>query len=165
MADDIAKVYQDQVTLVENDVLSLARAMPADRYGFAPADGVRTFGEQVTHLATMIYMTSARVMEEKSPYGPGTRNNGPDDVRTKDEVVEYLQGALVWGRRAMASLTAENHLDPVPTAFGPMPRVAVAAAIAYHSYNHYGQLVVYARLNGVVPPGSVPAGDEGRLVR
>ena len=63
----VAKIYDDQVTLVENDILSLAEAMPADKYGFVPEnsnfEGVRNFGEQVKHLATMISMTSALVME------------------------------------------------------------------------------------------------------
>ena len=52
-------------------------------------------------------------------------------------------------------------MEPVRSVFGSMPRLAVAAGIAYHSFNHYGQMVVYARMNGIVPPASVPTGDEG----
>jgi DinB superfamily len=159
-ADAVSKMYEDQVRLVENDVLSLARAMPADKYDFAPANGtfagVRTFAEQIRHLATMIYMTAAIVLQEKSPYGPGKNDNGPDSVHSKAEVIEYLQASFAYARKAMASLTVANHLDPVTTVFGPMPRSAVAAGVAYHSFNHYGQMVVYARMNGVVPPTSQP---------
>jgi hypothetical protein len=162
--DPVATMYDEQVTLVEDEVVSLAKAMPADAYDFAPTEGrfagVRSFGEQVTHLATMIYMTSALVLEERSPYGPGTHNNGPDDLRSKDDVLPYLTDAIAYARRAVATLTVDNHLDPVPSAFGSMPRSAVAAGIAFHSFNHYGQMVVYARMNGVVPPASVPTGDE-----
>src|SRR5689334_6413276 len=65
----VATIFQNQLTLVENDVVSLAQAMPAERYDFKPTNGeftgVRTFGEQVKHLATMIYMTAAIVLEEK----------------------------------------------------------------------------------------------------
>ncbi len=157
-------MYDDQLTLVEHEVVSLAEAMPADRYDFAPTDGefagVRTFGEQVKHLATMIYMTAALVLEERSPYRPGRHNNGPDDVRSKSEVVAFLRASIAYARTAVASLTDDNHLDPVPSAFGAMPRSAVAAGIAYHSFNHYGQMVVYARMSGIVPPASVPTGDE-----
>ncbi len=157
-------MYDDQLTLVEHEVVSLAEAMPADRYDFAPTDGefagVRTFGEQVKHLATMIYMTAALVLEERSPYRPGQHNNGPDDVRSKSEVVAFLRASIAYARTAVASLTDDNHLDPVPSAFGAMPRSAVAAGIAYHSFNHYGQMVVYARMSGIVPPASVPTGDE-----
>ena len=156
----ISEMYLHQVKLVEDDVLSLARAMPAEKYDFAPSQGtftgVRTFGEQVRHLATMIYMTAAIVLEEKSPYGPGPGDNGPASIRSKDEVVEYLQGSLAYARKAVSSLTEKNHLDPIKTYFGPMARSAVAAGIAYHSSNHYGQMVVYARMNGIVPPSSQP---------
>ncbi len=162
--DPVASIYDDQMTLIEREVVSLAEAMPADAYGFAPTegrfDGVRSFGQQVTHLATMIYMTAALVLEERSPYGPGTHNNGPDDLRSKDDVLPYLTDAIAYARRAVATLTADNYLDPVPSAFGSMPRSAVAVGIAFHSFNHYGQMVVYARMNGVVPPASVPTGDE-----
>ena len=161
----VATMYDDQVTLVENDVLSLAEAMPADRYDFAPTDGtfagVRTFGEQVKHVATMMYMTAARVMEERSPYGPGTHNNGPDDVQSKEEIIAFLKGSISYARKAMASLTEENHMDLVPSVFGPQPRSGIAAGVAFHSFNHYGQMVVYARMNGITPPASVPTGDEG----
>lgn len=157
-------MFDTPVGLVEHDVLSLAEAMPADRYDFVPSPGTftgaRTFGEQARHLATMVYMTAALVLEERSPYGPGPHNNGPGELRSKDEVLPYLRGAFANARRAVASLTAENHLDPIRSAFGPMSRAEVASGIAFHSYNHYGQMVVYARLSGVVPPTSVPTGDE-----
>lgn len=162
--DPVAKMYDDQLTLVENEVLSLAEAMPANKYDFAPTDGkfagVRTFGEQIKHLATMIYMTAALVMEERSPYGPGTHNNGPDEVQSKEEILAFLEDSIAYARTAMATLTTENHMNPVKSAFGQMSRSAVAAGIAFHSFNHYGQMVVYARMNGIVPPASVPTGDE-----
>jgi hypothetical protein len=157
-ANRVADMYAKQVDLVEHDLLSLARAMPADKYDFRPTSGaftgVRTFGEQVKHAATMIYMTAAIVLEEKSPYGPGTNDNGPDSIQGKEQIVKYLENSLAYARKAMASLTEENQLDPLTTYFGSQPRVEVAAGVAYHSYNHYGQMVVYARMNGIVPPSS-----------
>jgi hypothetical protein len=79
--DRVADFYAKQVELVETDLVALADAMPSDKYDFRPTAGefarVRTFGEQVKHAATMIYMTAAIVLEEKSPYGPGTNDNGP----------------------------------------------------------------------------------------
>jgi hypothetical protein len=167
--DPVSKMYDDQLTLVEDNVLALAEAMPAAAYGFRPTDGsfdgVRTFGEQVKHIATMIFMTAARVKEEASPYGPGTHNNGPDEVRSKEEIVSFLKDSIEYARSAVASLNVDNHLDLVPSAFGPRPRSSLAAGITYHSYDHYGQMVVYARMNGVVPPASVPTGEEDSVVR
>jgi uncharacterized damage-inducible protein DinB len=102
----------------------------------------------------MIYMTAAIVLEERSPYGPGTDDNGPDTIDGKDEILKYLEGALAYARRAMASLTVQNQLEPLKTYFGLQPRAAVAAGVVNHSYDHYGQMVVYARMSGIVPPAS-----------
>jgi len=158
----VAAIFQNQLSLVESDVVSLAEAMPAAAYDFRPTagefTGVRTFGEQVKHLATMIYMTAAIVLEEKSPYGPGTNDNGPDDVTGKDAIVAYLKASIAYARKAMASMTEQNALDPLKTYFGSQPRAEVASGIAYHSYDHYGQMVVYARMNGIVPPASRQVG-------
>ncbi len=151
-------MYAKQVDLLEHDIVSLAQAVPEAQYDFRPTngtfDGVRTFGEQVKHVATMIYMTAAIVLEERSPYGPGRNDNGPDSIQGKEQIVEYLQSSIAYARKAMASLNETNQLDLLNTYFGPQTRVAVAAGVAYHSYNHYGQMVVYARMNGVVPPAS-----------
>jgi len=151
-------MYLKGIDLIAHDVVSLAEAMPADGYGFRPAAGVfgsvRTFGEQVKHVATLIYMTAAIVLQERSPYGPGVNDNGPDTVVDKEQIVDFLNASLVYARRAMASLTVANHLDPLRTYFGTQSRAEVAAGVAYHTYNHYGQMVVYARMNGIVPPAS-----------
>jgi len=157
-SDRVGDAYLRQLDLIQQEIVTLADAMPADRYDFSPTSGefkdVRTFGEQVKHIATMIYMTSAIVLEEKSPYGPGTNDNGPDDVRTKDQIVQYFKASLVYAKRAMGSLTEKNHLDPIKTYFGSQLRTEVAEGMIYHSFNHYGQMVVYARMNGLVPPAS-----------
>ncbi|MEO8257529.1 MAG: DinB family protein [Acidobacteriota bacterium] len=159
-ANRVADLYGRQVDRVEHDLVSLARAMPAESYDFRPADGVfasaRTFGDQVKHAATLIFMTAAIVLEEKSPYGPGPGDNGPDTIQGKEQIVDYLERSIAYARHAMASLTEANQLDPLTTYFGSQPRVEVAAGVAYHSYNHYGQMVVYARMNGIVPPSSQP---------
>jgi hypothetical protein len=57
----------------------------------------------------------------------------------------------------MSSLTEKNALDPLKTYFGSQSRIEVAAGLTYHSYDHYGQMVVYARMNGIVPPSSTPS--------
>ena len=158
-ADPVADLHGRQLALLEHDLVGLAQAMPAEHYDSRPAGGafagVRTFGEQIRHIATMIYMTAAIVLQEKSPYGPGVNDNGPDTVLGKDQTLAYLHGSLAYARRAIASLTVDNQLEPLRTYFGTQPRVEVAAGVMYHSYNHYGQMVVYARLHGVVPPSSV----------
>jgi hypothetical protein len=160
--DRVSAMYTRLLDLVEDDVVGLAEAMPAEAYDFRPGHGavsgafagVRSFGEQVKHAATMIYMTAAIVLEEKSPYGPGTNDNGPDSIQSKEQIVDYLKRAIAYARKAMASLTEKNQLEPLQTHFGSQPRGEVAAGVVYHTYNHYGQMVVYGRMNGVIAPAS-----------
>jgi len=91
-ADPIAQVLDDQVKAVDHDVVRLAEAMPADKYNFAPANGtftgVRTFGAQVKHLATIIYMQSAAILGEKPPVNVGSEE-GPESLKTKAQIVDY----------------------------------------------------------------------------
>jgi hypothetical protein len=104
----------------------------------------------VARVLLLMFLTTV----EMSPHGPGTNDNGPIPLQGKAQIVEYLKNSLAYARKAMASLNEKNQLDLLNTYFGPQPRVAVAAGVAYHSYNHYGQMVVYARMNGIIPPAS-----------
>jgi DinB superfamily len=159
-ANSVADLYAKQFALLEHDLVGLVRAMPAERYDFRPSEGafagVRTFGEQVRHVATMLYMTAAIVLRERSPFGPGTNDNGPDTVRTKEQALEYLGGAIAYAKKAIAALDERTQFEQVTTVFGAQSRSEVVAGLTYHSYNHYGQMVVYARMTGVVPPSSRP---------
>ena len=159
--DPVSDMFGKQLDLVEQNVLTLAEAMPADKYDFRPTAGaftdVRTFEEHVRHVATMIYMTAAIVMQEQSPYGPGANDNGPDDVCGKAATIEYLRGSLDYARRAAASLNEKNAFEPLTTYFGRQSRTEVMSGITFHSYDHYGQMVVYARMNGIIPPASRPS--------
>jgi len=156
----VARLYEGPVRSAERDIVSLAEAMPASAYSFAPKDGqfkgVRTFAQQVTHAATVLYVVSAGILGEKSPVESGTDENGAASLTTKEQVVQYLKDAFTYGRKAMQSMTAENQLDAVPSPFGPdqTTRGALASEAAWHSFDHYGQMVVYARMNGIVPPAS-----------
>ena len=151
-------------------MLGLAQKMPAESFNFAPAtgtppkgtfDGVRTFAQQVKHIATLIYELSAGILGEKPPVDLGTSDNGPDNLQTKDQIIQYLQGSIALAHRAARSITPENALVPIPPVDGRTTRAAAAAFIGLHTYDHYGQMVVYARLNGVTP-GGAPAGGKGK---
>lgn len=164
-ADAVGQIYDQQVSSVEREVLALVEAMPADKFDFAPTNGtfngVRTFALQARHDATEIWHIAASVLgEQKPPVDTGTTDNGPDNLKTKDQIVEYFQGAITYAHKAMNSLTQQNMLDQVPSPFGrgTTSRLAAAAFLGLHSYDHYGQMVVYARMNGVVPPASAPRG-------
>lgn len=159
----IATLYDSQLKMAEGEVVSLAEAMPESAYNFAPTKGafekVRTFGEQVKHISTVMYMAAAASAKEKPPLDLGTDENGPPSVKTKAEIVKYLKDAFAYGHKAMAKLTAENQLELVPAPFPgmpPMARAGIANLTIWHSFDHYGQMAVYARMNNVIPPASAP---------
>jgi hypothetical protein len=158
-ADPIAQVFDGQVSTVEREVLGLAQAMPADKYDFAPTNGtftgVRTFALQVRHAATEIYAISSAILGEKPPVDTGATDNGPDSLKSKDQIVEYFKGAIAFAHKAMNSLTEQNMTELARGAPGGT-RLGAAAFLGLHSYDHYGQMVVYARMNGVIPPSSQP---------
>jgi len=146
--------------MLEHELVPLAEAMPAEKYDFAPTSGefkgVRTFGQQVSHLAAVIYLVSATVLDEKVPSEAGEGENGPATLKSKSDIVGYLKSAIAYGHKAMNSLTAANLTDRVKSAFGDdqVPRVSMASVAVWHSFDHYGQMVVYARMNGIIPPAS-----------
>ena len=155
----LAQQADRQIASVEKEVVSLAEAMPADKFDFAPTEGefkgVRTFKQQASHVAAVILEVSASVLGEKTP-DMGTDENGPASLKTKEDVVKYVKDAFAYGHKAMQSLTDKNALEMVKSAFGDrqVPRLSMASVATWHSFDHYGQMVVYLRMNGIVPPAS-----------
>jgi uncharacterized damage-inducible protein DinB len=158
----VSQVFNQQLGIVEREFVGLAEAMPADKFDFVPTQGEfkgsRTFGQQISHTAAVIYAVAAAVQEEKNPTDMGKDENGPATLKGKDAIVQYLKDAFAYGHKAMAKLTAENLTDMVPSAFGPgkITRVFMANVATWHSFDHYGQAVVYLRMNGIIPPASRP---------
>jgi hypothetical protein len=161
-ADPVADAFNGQVSSIEREVLALAQALPANKYDFAPTNGtftgVRTYALQVRHIATIMYQIAASVAGEKAPVDLGSSDNGPDSLKTKDQIIEYLKGAIAFAHKAMLSMNAKNQLDQVPSPFGggTQSRLQVAAFLGLHTYDHYGQMVVYARMNGISPGANIP---------
>ncbi len=159
-APPAGKVLDQQLTMLERELVPLAEAMPADQFGFAPTQGefkgVRTFGQQVSHIAAVMYAVSAATLGEKNPTDMGQNENGPASLKAKADVVKYLKDSFTYAHKAMGSLTKDNLTGMVPSAFGgdKTPRMSMANVALWHSFNHYGQMVVYARMNGVIPPAS-----------
>ena len=158
----VSKVFDQQLSIIEREFVPLAEAMPADKFDFVPSQGefknVRTFGQQVSHTAAVLFAVSAAVLEEKNPTDMGKDENGPATLKTKDEIVQYLKDAFAYGHKAMAKLTEANLIEMVPSAFGKgkTTRAFMASVAVWHSFDHYGQAVVYLRMNGIIPPASRP---------
>jgi uncharacterized damage-inducible protein DinB len=148
---------------VQKQVVSAAEAMPADKYGFAPTDGefkgVRTFGQQVKHLAATNYILAAAALGEQPPADAGDEM-GPESVRTKAEILEYLDGSFAHLAKAIDAIGDKNtpvHSSPIsPLKPAQTTRLALTVESLIHSFNHYGQMVEYLRMNGIVPPASRP---------
>ena len=156
----VAKIFDDQLRSIESELVPLVEAMPADKMSFAPTQGefkgARTFGQQATHVASVVYLVSAAALGEKNPVDMGESENGPASLKSKDAIVKYVKDAFVYGHKAMQSLTEKNLTEPVASPFGKgkMARVAAATIAVWHSFDHYGQMAVYARMNGIIPPAS-----------
>lgn len=156
----IASVLDRQLSIVESEFVSAAEAMPEEKYSFAPAagefKGVRTFAEQVKHVAAANYLFFGAILGEKPPAEAGEK--GPDSVKTKDQIVKYLRDSFALGHRAIATITADNVVTPLKTPPNPMLNtpLALASIGCWHSFDHYGQMVEYLRMNGIVPPASRP---------
>jgi uncharacterized damage-inducible protein DinB len=149
--------------LTEKVIVSAADAMPADKYGFAPADGefkgVRTFGQQVKHLAATNHILAAAALGEEPPTGAGDEL-GPETVRTKAEILDYLNGSfehLAKAIEAIGQKAAPVRSSPIsPLKSTEATRLALVVESLVHAFDHYGQMVEYLRMNGVVPPASRP---------
>ncbi len=144
-------------------IVSAAKAMPADKYGFAPSEGefkgVRTFGRQVKHLAATNYMLAAAALGEQPPADAGDET-GPEAIRTKEEILAYLDGSFVRLGEAIDAIgnsklaVKSSPISPLPAA--QTTRLALVVEALIHAFDHYGQIVEYLRTNGVVPPASLP---------
>lgn len=146
----------------EQRVVDIAQAMPADKYSFAPTHGeftgVRTFAEQLKHIAADNYLLGAGILGEKPPVDREAGESGAASVRTKPEIIAYLKASFAYMHQAAALVDDAKEAIPTP-AISPWPdgtatRLGVAIEDCLHTWNHYGQLVEYLRMNGIVPPAS-----------
>jgi hypothetical protein len=160
--ETITQALDSWITNTEKHVVPVAEAMPADKYSFAPAEssgefkGVRTFAQQVKHLAAANYWMAALILGNKAS-AEMYNETGPDSVRTKAEILEYLKGSFAALHKAVATIDGNNVAEPVASAISwQKTRLSFAVDAVAHSFDHYGQLVEYLRMNGIVPPDSRP---------
>jgi uncharacterized damage-inducible protein DinB len=155
----LASVLNAHYGIIEQEVVSAAEAMPEDKYGFAPTNGefkgVRTFAQQVKHVSAVNYMVAAAILGEKPPVELGSEN-GPDSMKAKADIVKFAKDSLAYAHKAVASITDDNALGQIDSPFGngKVTRLGMATVFAWHSFDHYGQMVEYLRMNGIVPPAS-----------
>jgi uncharacterized damage-inducible protein DinB len=168
---DIPKTTAESVggilSYTEGQFLSVAEAMPAEKYSYIPSaaggkfDGVRSFAEQVKHVACANFAFFNEI-EGKTP-PPDCEKGGPAPAKTKAELLQYLRDSFAYGNKVLATINAQNAMDRVEGRYGgPNTKLGLAVIAVWHVADHYGQVVYYLRLNGIVPP---PTQQQGLQVR
>ena len=159
----IASAIGREISLVEKEVVDAAEAMPAEKFDFSPEKlnvpgsdykGVRTFGEQLKHVAASNYLIWSPITGEKPP---DTVNDGkgPDNMKAKADIIKYLKDSFAFGHKAVATLNDSNLVQPITRPNRPpTTRLFLATFAPAHAFDHYGQIVEYLRMNGIVPPAS-----------
>jgi DinB superfamily len=156
----IASAVDREISAVEKEVVEAAEAMPEDKFNFSPESlnipgsqykGVRTFALQVKHIATSNYFIWSPLTGDKLPEGLKD-GNGPEDLKSKADIIKFLKDSFALGHKAAATLTAENMLQPAE--HSKSTRLHLATFAVARAYDHYGQMVEYLRMNGIVPPAS-----------
>lgn len=153
LADSVGSVLQ----WTEGEFLSAAEAMPEAKYAYVPTagnfEGVRSFAEQVKHVACSNFAFFSEI-EGKTP-PEHCEKGGPAPANSKAELVKYLQDSFDYGHRVLATINEKNALDRVDGPYaGPNSRLGMAVTAVWHIADHYGQIVEYLRMNGIVPPST-----------
>jgi len=156
---NVAQVLNESVSGAEKELMSAADAMPEDKYSFAPTNGefkgVRSFAEQLKHIAAVNYIAGASILVEKPPVDLGGES-GPAAIKSKAEIIKFANDSFAYLHKAISSINEKNLLTPIKHPFGDAPatRLGLAVLGAQHIFDHYGQMVEYLRMNGIVPPAS-----------
>jgi hypothetical protein len=158
----IAAVVDRQVSQYEKNMVEAAEAMPADKFDFSPASlkingaaysDVRTFAQLIKHTATANFRFWTALTGEKMPENIKS-SNGPDELKTKAEIVQFLKDSFAVGHRAAKTITPENAAEQLPFFRGTQARLYIASGAVIHAADEYGQMIEYLRMNGIVPPAS-----------
>jgi hypothetical protein len=156
----VASVVDREISTIEKQVVEIAEAMPEDKFSFTPESlnipgddykGVRTFAVQVKHVASSNYFLWSPLTGDKVPENIKD-GNGPAELKSKADIIKFLKDSFALGHRAAATLTAVNMLQTPE--HSKSTRLHLATFGVAHAYDHYGQMVEYLRMNGIVPPAS-----------
>ena len=156
----VTQALDRAITNVEKEFVPAADAMPEDKYGYAPTDGefkgVRTFAEQVKHTAATNFEIGATILQVKPPVEIGDDEAGPASVKTKAAIMKFLKDSFAYMHKAVAAVNEQNQVEPINSPWGQnkVTRLGLTTLVVGHCFDHYGQMVVYLRHNGIVPPAS-----------
>ncbi|BDU74280.1 DinB family protein [Mesoterricola silvestris] len=147
------------LALAEKQFVPALEAMPEGGFAFAPTagefKGVRNVAAQARHVGAINYWVGSVILGEKPPAEVG-KGDGPEALKSKAEVMAYLKASYAYAHKALNSINDKNALVAIKSPFGSgdTSRVTLANILLAHTMDHYGQVVVYLRMNGIVPPAS-----------
>jgi hypothetical protein len=165
-----AQAVDAEITKLEKQFVSLAQAMPPEKFDFTPESlripgselaGVRTFAAQVRHVAADNISIWAPISGKPEPAGTDAPN-GPASMTSRAEILDFLQRSFAFSHEAAPRLTSENAVDLVDFRGGKVTQLSLVALAFRHAMDHYGQMVEYLRLSGTVPPGSRPSAPASK---
>jgi uncharacterized damage-inducible protein DinB len=161
----LAASVADPLEYAGDDLLGVAQAMPEDKYSFIPTSGkfddARSFAEQIKHVACAQFAFFNEFEGKKPP--TDCEKGGHDPAKTKAELIKYLQDSFAYSNRVLATLTMQNALDRVEGRYaGPNTKLGISVVAVWHITDHYGQLIEYLRMNGIVPPTTQKQGLKVR---
>jgi uncharacterized damage-inducible protein DinB len=161
-APSLSAVLDKELSNLEQEFVSLAEAMPESKFEFAPSQGefknVRSFGKQIRHVAAVNYIVAGGLLGEKPPFD-ATQEDGPPEIKTRAETLKFLKDSFAKAHQALQTINEKNVTEMVTNPFNPkgkMPRLGLGTIFTWHGFDHYGQMAVYLRMNGTVPPASRP---------
>ena len=156
----IASAVDRDISNIEKQIVEVAEAMPEDKFNFSPENlnipgseykGVRSFAVQVKHVAATNYFLWSPLTGDRLPEGLKD-GNGPENLKTKADIIKFLKDSFALGHKAAATLTTQNMLQNAQNSKSTRLRLATFGVA--HAFDHYGQMVEYLRMNGIVPPAS-----------
>jgi hypothetical protein len=155
----VTQVLNQSVSNLESEFVPAADAMPEDKFSFVPTNGefkgARTFAEQIKHVAAVNYELGAAILQQKPPVNINDEA-GPASVTSKADILQYLKESFEYVHKAIDTINEKNLVGTVMSPFGEgkVTRLSLATTVTWHGYDHYGQMVEYLRMNGIVPPAS-----------
>jgi uncharacterized damage-inducible protein DinB len=153
-ADPELKVVLDSWNDIGRKLTAMAEDFPEDKYDFKPTPAERSFAEQLLHAAGSTYYFTNPVTGQKPPAAEDPKR---DQYKTKADIVAFVKKSFADGAAAIQSKGEKGLTTEVPYLPDQKARVLdIAYGLIEHSGEHYGQLVVYYRLAGRVPPESRP---------
>jgi len=150
--ETVASAFLRGLQFQEYEIRSATEAMLEEKYSYRPAE-VRTFAEQVKHVACANFAFAAELDGQKPP--DACDKGGPSPAKSKKELLIYLRDSFAAIRKSLGAIDAKNMFDPIEGPYAcPNTRLGLATVVIWHNADHYGQMTLHLRLNGIVPPAS-----------